>query len=64
MNIVKELRAFINCVEDTRCSENYNGDYSITIAAEGRSITVPLNYMTFDDIGECVLFHMNIPYEE
>lgn len=64
MNIVKELQAFINRVEDARSNEDYTGDYSITIAAEGKSLTVPLDYITFDDIGYCVLLHMNIPYEE
>lgn len=52
---------FINNIYDTRSDEQYKGDYTITIAAEGRSMTFVLNGIDADCISDDeLLIHMNV----
>lgn len=52
---------FINHIYDTRSDAQYSGDYSITITAEGKSMTFVLNGIDADCISdEEMLIHMNV----
>ena len=58
---IDKVKDFINHIYDTRSDEQYNGDYSITITAEGQSMTFALNGIDADCIADDeLLIHLNV----